>query len=114
MSFISHLLQLINGIWGTVAVGFFAEPTLMLRVYKDATHFGAFENWMNDTLWSFETRILAKANQAMAIDSIDQIGIFNQADFLKQKYKWVYAVFGALESDTSIYAKVRAELITRS
>lgn len=42
MSFISHLLQLINGIWGTVAVGFFAEPTLMLRVYKDATHFGAF------------------------------------------------------------------------
>lgn len=76
-----------------------------------ATHFGAFENWMNDTLWSFETRILAKANQAMAIDSIDQIGIFNQADFLKQKYKWVYAVFGALESDTSIYGEVREQLI---
>lgn len=76
-----------------------------------ATHFGAFENWMKDTLWSFETQIIAKVNRVMAVDSIDKIGILNQSDFLKQQYQWVYAVFDSLDPDTSIYRPVREQLV---
>ena len=40
-----YSFKLINGIWGTLSVGFFASPTLMERVYKTSTHVGWFYSW---------------------------------------------------------------------
>mmetsp|Transcript_26125 Transcript_26125/g.48088 ORF Transcript_26125/g.48088 Transcript_26125/m.48088 type:complete len:424 (+) Transcript_26125:74-1345(+) len=38
-------VHMINGIWGTISVGLFAEPTLMKTVYKNSTHVGWFYSW---------------------------------------------------------------------
>jgi Amt family ammonium transporter len=34
-----------NGIWGCISVGLFADPILLYRVYKTATHVGWFYSW---------------------------------------------------------------------
>lgn len=38
-------VHMINGIWGTLSVGLFAEPNLMQAVYKTSTHVGWFYSW---------------------------------------------------------------------
>lgn len=36
---------MINGIWGSISVGLFAEPNLMQTVYKTSNHVGWFYSW---------------------------------------------------------------------
>mmetsp|Transcript_7037 Transcript_7037/g.15302 ORF Transcript_7037/g.15302 Transcript_7037/m.15302 type:complete len:635 (+) Transcript_7037:405-2309(+) len=38
-------VHMINGIWGSLSVGLFAEPSLMEKVYKTSAHVGWFYSW---------------------------------------------------------------------
>mmetsp|Transcript_47037 Transcript_47037/g.98630 ORF Transcript_47037/g.98630 Transcript_47037/m.98630 type:complete len:580 (+) Transcript_47037:445-2184(+) len=38
-------VHMVNGIWGTLSVGFFAEPSLMKLVYGKDNHVGWFYSW---------------------------------------------------------------------
>lgn len=38
-------VHLVNGIWGSISVGLFAEPTMMEKVYGTSTHVGWFYSW---------------------------------------------------------------------
>lgn len=38
-------VHMVNGMWGTISVGLFAEPNLMQTVYNTSTHVGWFYSW---------------------------------------------------------------------
>ncbi len=49
-------VHMVNGIWGCLSVGFFAEPSLMEHVYGSSEHVGWFYSWGRG---SIDGRLLA-------------------------------------------------------
>lgn len=79
-----------------------------LQLY--ANNFSAFHNWMNDTLWRFETQIHKVTLKALEQDSLDRTGIENEFDSLKQHYYWVTGVYDSLDKDSSIFYQVKTNV----